>query len=108
MPRIKKLNEKDVLDTKSDVKVEATEELDKVLNPKVEEAVEEVAEDEVPEVEVKEVPIEKKEKLVKIKMKKTHRCCIAGEWYYLEKGEVYEVSPDVKRILNKSELLAPL
>ena len=35
--------------------------------------------------------VKKPEKMVKVKMKDRHKCCIGGEWYYLEEGKQYNV-----------------
>ena len=45
---------------------------------------------------------------VKIKMRVDHKCCIAMERYDLKAGKTYVVPENVKRILNKAGLLAPL
>ena len=62
----------------------------------------------------KEVVIEqpkntkKPEKMVKVKMKDRHKCCIGGEWYYLEQGKQYNVPENVKEVLMKADKLLPL
>lgn len=48
------------------------------------------------------------EKNVKIRMRVSHRCTIAKERYDLEAGKVYTVPKNVRNILNKAGLLAPL
>lgn len=64
--------------------------------------------------EEKEVVIEqpktvkKPEKMVKVKMKDRHKCCIGGEWYYLEEGKQYNVPENVKEVLIKANKLLPL
>lgn len=45
---------------------------------------------------------------VKIRMRTDHKCCIAMERYDLKAGKTYVVPENVKRILNKAGLLAPL
>lgn len=45
---------------------------------------------------------------VRIRMRVDHRCCIAMERYDLKAGETYLVPENVKNILNKAGLLAPL
>lgn len=81
----------------------------------------------VPEVEIPEVEVEepKKEDVivdasvaevkavpkndkVKIRMRVDHKCCIAMERYDLKAGKTYVVPENVKNILNKAGLLAPL
>ena len=80
---------------------------------------------EVPEVEV-ETPVDTKDSIdvntenakvdtsnkpsgkVKIRMRVDHKCCIAMERYDLKAGKTYVVPENVKRILNKAGLLAPL
>lgn len=53
-------------------------------------------------------PIKKPEKMVKVKMKDRHKCCIGGEWYYLEEGKQYNVPENVKEVLMKANKLLPL
>ena len=99
----------------------ATDKKDEVLevaeNIEVSTEVEiEVPEVEVPEVAEVEVDSEKAEVKtsnkpngnVKIRMRVDHKCCIAMERYDLKAGKTYTVSENVKRILNKAGLLAPL
>ena len=50
----------------------------------------------------------KPEKMVKVKMKDRHKCCIGGEWYYLEQGKQYNVPENVKEVLMKADKLLPL
>lgn len=102
---------------------EITVDVEVVDTPVVEE--QEVVE--VPEVEVQEVEVEepKKEDVVvdtsvaevkesknngkvKIRMRVDHKCCIAMERYDLKAGKTYTVPENVKRVLNKAGLLAPL
>ena len=63
----------------------------------------------------KEVTVEKTiqntkmpQKMVKVKMKDRHKCCIGGEWYYLEQGKQYNVPENVKEVLMKADKLLPL
>ena len=77
---------------------------------------------ETPEVEIEEKTEEVKVDLntttvnasnkpdgkVKIKMRTDHRCTIAMERYDLVAGKTYVVPRNVKNILNKAGLLAPL
>ena len=75
---------------------------------------------ETPEVEVEEpevkVDVEKAEVNVsnkpsgnvKIRMRTDHKCCIAMERYDLKAGKTYVVPVNVKNILNRAGLLAPL
>ena len=75
---------------------------------------------ETPEVEVEEpevkVDVEKAEVNVsnkpsgnvKIRMRTYHKCCIAMERYDLKAGKTYVVPVNVKNILNRAGLLAPL
>lgn len=83
----------------------------------------EVEETEMPEVEIPEVEepkadveVDTKEVKstgkpngnVKIRMRADHRCTIAMVRYDLKAGKTYTVPENVKRILNKAGLLAPL
>lgn len=45
---------------------------------------------------------------VKIRMRVDHKCVIAMERYDLKEGKTYVVPLNVKRVLNKAGLLAPL
>ena len=75
---------------------------------------------ETPEVEIEEpevkVDVEKAEVNVsskpsgnvKIRMRTDHKCCIAMERYDLKAGKTYVVPVNVKNILNRAGLLAPL
>lgn len=110
-----------VEETATDVEVETP-----VVETEVEEAVETDVETpvvEVPEVEVEEPKAEeskvevdqaevstgnKPNGNVKIRMRVDHKCCIAMERYDLKAGKTYVVPENVKRILNKASLLAPL
>lgn len=89
-------------------------------NTEVETAVEETAgEEEITvDTEVEETPAvsveetesapAKKSKSNRIKMRVDHNCYIGGEWYYLKKGQCYNVDDNVKSILDGAGLLAPL
>lgn len=102
-----------------------------VVETEVEETVEEAVETdvetpvvEVPDVEVEDEPKAEEPKVevdqaevntgnkpngnVKIRMRVDHKCCIAMERYDLKAGKTYVVPENVKRILNKAGLLAPL
>lgn len=77
----------------------------------------ETPEVEIPEVEVEEPKVEvdtkatetkRTEGTVKIRMRVDHKCCIAMERYDLKEGKTYIVPENVKTILNKAGLLAPL
>lgn len=50
----------------------------------------------------------KPEERVKIRLRVDHNCCIAMEFYEFKVGKVYTVPRNVKKILNKAGLLAPL
>ena len=61
------------------------------------------------EVKIEQVKSTKRpEKMVKVKMKDRHKCCIGGEWYYLEQGKQYNVPENVKEVLMKADKLLPL
>lgn len=78
--------------------------------PKVEVTGEQSAEPEVA-VATKEDTIDNSkmvESRVKIRMRVDHTCTIAMERYEFKQGEVYRVPRNVKRILNRAGLLAPL
>lgn len=82
---------------------------------KVQEEVEILIEEEVKveptkeEVKIEQVKSTKRpEKMVKVKMKDRHKCCIGGEWYYLEQGKQYNVPENVKEVLMKADKLLPL
>lgn len=102
-----KATEEVVVDNKEVVK--EPEVLDVQETPVVE--IEEPKEE--PKIEVEEeakvVDTTKKPKTdVKIKMREDHRCTVAMETYDLKKGKTYTVPRNVKNILNKAGLLAPL
>ena len=82
---------------------------------KVQEEVEILIEEEVKveptkeEVKIEQVKSTKRpEKMVKVKMKDRHKCCIGDEWYYLEQGKQYNVPENVKEVLMKADKLLPL
>ena len=89
-----------------EIDVEATDVVEtvEVEIPEVEEKKEE------PKVEVNKNATEAKrnEGTVKIRMRVDHKCCIAMERYDLKEGKTYIVPENVKTILNKAGLLAPL
>ena len=80
--------------------------------------VKETVEVEIPETPVADVVVDtesakvntgnKPNGNVKIRMRTDHKCCIAMERYDLKAGKTYVVPENVKRILNKAGLLAPL
>ena len=73
------------------------------VNPSVEETPD-VQVDTEAKVDTSNKPEEK----VKIRMRVDHKCCIAMERYDLVAGKTYVVPRNVKNILNKAGLLAPL
>lgn len=83
----------------------------KKMQEEVEILIDEVTIKEEPKQEVKvEVAktTKRPEKMVKVKMKDRHKCCIGGEWYYLEQGKQYNVPENVKEVLMKADKLLPL
>jgi len=96
-------NTEEVTETEAGV-----ENAETVQTPEVEVA------DEEPEVKEDDVVVEAKTEAkkpngkVKIRMRVDHKCCIAMERYDLKAGKTYEVPRNVKNILNKAGLLAPL
>ena len=67
----------------------------------------------VPKVNVEVAPTgvdekRKPEERVKIRLRVDHNCCIAMEFYEFKANKVYTVPKNVKRILNRAGLLAPL
>ena len=66
----------------------------------------------VAEIEVDTEAITVKEdnqpKIARIRMRVDHKCCVAMERYDLKAGKTYNVPENVKDILNKAGLLAPL
>lgn len=70
---------------------------------------EEVKEEPVVEIDEDSIEtVEKPETMVKIRMRESHKCCIALERYDLEKDKVYIVPSNVRDILNGAGLLSPL
>ena len=66
-----------------------------------------------PKVDVEVAPTgvdekKKPEERVKIRLRVDHNCCIAMEFYEFKANKVYTVPKNVKRILNRAGLLAPL
>lgn len=55
-----------------------------------------------------EIQGKKEEPRVKIKTKKNHRCFIGGTWYSFLEGKVTTVPQNVKNVLMKTDILAPL
>lgn len=51
---------------------------------------------------------EKPPEMVRIRLARKHDCNIGGTPYHFEKGKVYDVPADVKRVLSKGDLLRPL
>lgn len=122
---VKRVNTQE--EVKKDVAVEVETPVECVENGvdvvETEVEVEETTEVEVPEVTV-ETPVandvvvdtesaqvntsNKPSGNVKIRMRVDHKCCIAMERYDLKAGKTYVVPENVKRILNKAGLLAPL
>lgn len=110
---VKKANTKP---TEKNVEVEVEETVVSNTEEQVEEAVE--VEIEIPtkvEVEEPKVDVEVNTQSTnrpsgnaKIRMRVDHKCCIAMERYDLKAGKTYTVPENVKRILNKAGLLAPL
>ena len=47
-------------------------------------------------------------KLCRVRLAKSHSCTIGGTTWRFEKDKVYDVPPNVKRILSKGDLLRPL
>lgn len=75
----------------------------------VEVEVEAPAKDDTVDVDTESVNVSNKPSgKVKIRMRVDHKCCIAMERYDFKAGKTYTVPENVKRILNKAGLLAPL
>ena len=89
---------------KEEVKVDVT--------PEVEvDTVEEITVEEPKGLEVDTTPVSEEPKVtgnVRVRMKKDHSCFIGGEHYVLTAGQCYNVPANVKEILNRADLLAPL
>jgi len=69
-----------------------------------------VAKEETPAEKVETVKVEtaEKEKLYSIKLRVNHSCYIGGTMYHFQKGGIYRVTSDVKRILSTAGLLTNL
>lgn len=97
--------EKDTSEEKSDgagVEIDTVEQVNDNLPKDAKKAV---------SVDVKAVEVDEAKKPkenVKIRLRKDHSCCIAMEFYDFKEGKVYTVPKNVKRILNRAGLLAPL
>lgn len=106
---VKKSKKEEAVEVAVDIKeegVEVTPEVE-VETPQVE--VEEPKQDVEVDAKVAEVKASDRPKgTVKIRMRVDHKCCIAMERYDLKAGKVYTVPENVKNILNKAGLLAPL
>ena len=50
----------------------------------------------------------KNETLYTVRLNRKHSCFVGGTYYVFEKGQVYQVPADVKRVLSVAGLLAPL
>lgn len=50
----------------------------------------------------------KNESVVTVRLNKDHSCYVGGTYYVFKKNGVYQIPPDVKRILTVAGLLAPL
>ena len=89
---------------KEEVKVDVT--------PEVEvDTAEEITVEEPKGLEVDPTPVSEEPKVtgnVRVRMKKDHSCFIGGEHYVLTAGQCYNVPANVKEILNRADLLAPL
>jgi hypothetical protein len=46
--------------------------------------------------------------MVKVKLKKDHKCSIGGEWFIFQKEKPISVPEYVKEILSRANLLLPL
>ena len=92
------------VDTEVDSETDTTED-SAVETTEVE--VETPVEDSV-EVDTESIKASKPSGNVKIRMRVDHRCTIAMETYDLKKDKTYTVPQNVKNILNRAGLLAPL
>lgn len=120
--KVNKTSEEVKVDASVDTKPEVEKEETKVEETATDSAVEvDTPEVEIPEVETtedtkedvkvdtSEVSTSKKpDGNVKIRMRVDHKCCIAMERYDLKAGQTYIVPTNVKNILNRAGLLAPL
>lgn len=97
--------EADNIDTESDVETEVETEVQDVEVEIPSEPTQDV------EVETEKAKVDTSNKPngnVKIRMRVDHKCVIAMERYDLKAGKTYVVPLNVKRVLNKAGLLAPL
>lgn len=89
--------------------VEVTIPDDVVVSEPEEDTQDAVVDQNVIEIEPEEEEVEvSAEKMVRIRMRVDHNCCIAMERYNLKAGEYYNVPSNVKDILNRAGLLSPL
>lgn len=89
-------------DTPKDIKEEI---IPKDLSKKLENIKKDEEEGKPVEIEIQG---KKEEPRVKIKTKKNHRCFIGGTWYSFIEGKVTLVPQNVKHVLMKADILAPL
>lgn len=54
------------------------------------------------------ITLSTKDKKFKVRLRSNHSCHIGGETYHFVKGEVYNVTADVKRVLANADLLSNL
>lgn len=110
---VKKVNKQEeanvdvTMDTTPEIEETKAEDSVEVQTPQVE--IEEPKNE--PKVEVNESKVDTSKKpqgTVKIRMRVDHKCCIAMERYDLKANKTYVVPENVKTILNKAGLLAPL
>lgn len=95
---------------KTKTEAEVVEQVE-IETPVVEAVEENKVEEKTLDVEVDPEATEKsvrKEGNVRIRMREDHKCCIAMVRYDLKKGQTYNVPENVKTILDKRGLLAPL
>lgn len=91
-----------------ETKEEVTEAVDDVQVDIPEEKADEITVD-AEAFKVNEVNIpEEKEKKVRIRLRVDHHCSIAMERYDFKAGKTYDVPANVKLILDRAGLLAPL
>ena len=112
---VKKANTKATKEVAVEIEetVENVEEIETVVEetPEVEVEIPEVTEEPKVDVEMEKAEVKESNRPngnVKIRMRVDHKCCIAMERYDLKAGKTYTVPENVKRILNKAGLLAPL
>lgn len=97
-----------------DVSNEALEENEKkVVEANTVEIEQPIAEDTENGIEVNEEATNVKksssgQRIVKVRLRREHKCHIAGVNYAFEAGKTYTVPEAVKFILNRADLLAPL